>query len=42
MEGEKADLGAETRIGIRTEGIKNLQRIETAMIVLVDCRQNRG
>jgi hypothetical protein len=42
MERERVDLGAETRIGIRTEGIKNLQRIETAMIVLVDCPRNPG
>jgi hypothetical protein len=33
--GEKADLGAKTRIGIRTDGIKNLRRIETAMVALV-------
>jgi hypothetical protein len=35
VEGEKADLGAKTRIGIRTDGIKNLRRIETAMVALV-------
>jgi hypothetical protein len=42
MQGEKVDLDAETRIGIRTDGIKNLRRIETAMVVLVDCPRNRG
>jgi hypothetical protein len=42
MEGERVDLGVETRIGIRTDGIKKVRRIGTAMVVFVDCPRNRS